>query len=137
MGSPTPLQSIKEKLNSFDSELPTPSMRSIKMFIGSHWDLRDIIESGQNGQMEEARTLRKTYVRRFLEVVPDLPAFHEVHWFDVLVCFKLMSDDLEELFADHPQLKENYKQFNDTYSECEYHRMVEQRIIEIIAINPT
>lgn len=131
MGSPTPLQSISEKLNSFEREFPNPSMRSIKMFIDAQWDLREIIQSGQNGHIEEARIIRKTYVRRFLEVVPELPAFHEVHWFDVRVCFRLMSNDLKELLAEHPQLKESYRQFLGTYSESEFDRRLEQFVDEL------
>ena len=126
MGSLTPLPDIIDKLNLFEREFPTPSERSIEMFIDAHWDLWSIIRSGPNGQIEEARKLRKTYVRRFLEVVPELPALHEVHWFDVRVCFKLMSNDLEEILAEYPQLKENYKQFISTYSESKFDRMLEQ-----------
>ncbi|MCK4579630.1 MAG: hypothetical protein KAU50_12630 [Candidatus Marinimicrobia bacterium] len=133
MGSLTPIQDIKDKLNTFERELPAPSERSIKMFIGSHWDLWSIIRSGQNAQINEARRLRKTYVRRFLEVVPELPAFHEVHWFDVRVCFRLMSDDLEELLAEHPQLEENYEQFINTYSEDDFNRRLEQLINDLRA----
>ncbi len=121
------LVEIRKDLGQFEKELPSPSLDSLISFSNALlriWqDLRHANTS--DNMMAEMKQLRLTYVRRFLETVPQIPPFLEEIWFRIVVFIDMMGDELKNLFHNRPELSANYERLSQMYPEREIESQID------------
>lgn len=122
------LQKINEALVAFDRELSDPSNKmpsnfALNNFIKALFDLWLFIRFNHSSEdVGVAEKLRLTYIRRFLEKVPALPALKEEYWFNIHIWISPMKADLEQLFPECPELRGGFECFFSLYPAHEFER---------------
>ena len=108
-------EELRKDLRQFEKELPSPSQDSLSSFADALRRIWQYLrrEEISNEESDQLRRLRYTYVRRFLEAVPQMPPFYEETWYAIYCFLDLVNEDLERLLTDYPELEPGRDIFGD------------------------